>query len=69
MNPTPFPTVTAWPLPTEALRTPLPEAASVPSAEANAPEMTPDPAALTEAIAPLISAAIARRARQRRYTG
>nr|MBR4280923.1 hypothetical protein [Clostridia bacterium] len=64
---TPFPTVSTWPLPSEALThpavTPAPEAAQ------NAPaDLLTDTQALCEALTPAISAAIARRARQRRYT-
>ena len=60
-----FPTVRAWSLPEAALTRPAPAAE-----KADAPESTQptDPQALCEALTPIISAAIARRARQRRYT-
>lgn len=69
MTPTPFPTVATWPLPPQVQH--LPERAA--PAEAIPADSSPgsadyDPEALCEAIAPMISAAIARRARQRRYT-
>lgn len=67
MTPTPFPIVAAWTLPAEALQTPPPAAAPAPE-EVETPT-APDPNTAVEAIAPLISAVIARRARQRRYTG
>ena len=60
-----FPTVHIWPLPLDAL---APPAAADQEAEAPEPTQPTDPQALCEALTPLISSAIARRARQRRYT-
>ena len=65
MTTRPFPTVAAWPLPAAALRTPLPlrtenrPAQEEPRADDNT----------TSDLARQVSDAIARRARQRRYTG
>lgn len=61
-----LPVVAAIPLPDTVLRAPLrrQQAAEPPSPDAAAA----DPAALCEVLEPLISAAIARKARQRRYT-
>jgi hypothetical protein len=67
MTPTKFPTVAAWPLPMQALRKPVP--AEPPRQEPAPHPDAPDTETAAEAIAPLVSAAIARRARQRRYTG
>ena len=67
MNPTKFPTVAAWPLPMQALRKPVP--AEPPRQEPAPHPHASDPQTAAEAIAPLVSAAIARRARQRRDTG
>lgn len=62
---TSFPTVAAYPLPA-ALRAPLPAR----PADAPAPDASPhQPETTAEALAPQISQIIARRARQRRYTG
>lgn len=66
MSTTTFPTVAAYPLPTDDLRTPL-KPRPAPSIDARQAAQ-PDPSALSEAMAPAISAAIARRAKQRRYT-
>lgn len=60
-----FPRVPETALPASLLRAPL--AARDPSDTARDPSAA-DPHALCEAMAPLISAAIARKARQRRYT-
>ena len=65
MTQRPFPTPAASPLPA-ALRAPLPERADRPAAPPDTPEK-PIPAA--DALAALISRRIARRVRQRRYTG
>lgn len=61
-----LPVVAAIPLPDTVLRAPLRrrQATEPPSPDAAAA----DPAALCEVLEPLISAAIARKARQRRYT-
>jgi len=60
-----FPSVASYPLPDAALRAPL-ATPDKPSADAAA---TPnDPQSRNEALLETISAAIARRARQRRYT-
>lgn len=61
-----LPLVTEIPLPDTVLRAPLrrQQAAEPPLPDAPAA----DPAALCEVLEPLISAAIARKARQRRYT-
>lgn len=61
------PAVPTWELPASALRAPLPQeaAASAPNAE---PPFPYDEESLCEALTPLISAAIARKARQRRFT-
>ena len=61
-----LPLVTEIPLPDTVLRAPLRrrQAAEPPSPDAPAA----DPAALCEVLEPLISASIARKARQRRYT-
>lgn len=67
MTPTKFPTVAAWPLPQQALRQP---ATTAPPRQEPAPQSdAADAETAAGAIAPLVSAAIARRARQRRYTG
>lgn len=62
-----YPTAATYPLPEGALRSPL----RPPEREASGEGRTsplPDESALCEALTPLISTAIARRARQRRYT-
>lgn len=66
MNPKPFPTVAAYPLPTAALRAPIPVAAA--REEAAAPERREDPYDDHDLTA-RVSAGIARAVRQRRYTG
>lgn len=58
-----FPTPESYPLPTAALRAPL-----RPTQSQQTNQTFPDPNDLCEALTPLISAAIARQARQRRYT-
>jgi len=68
MIPAPFPTVKTWPLPQEARA--LPQAVPVnplPIDDRRPGSAADDPEALSEAIAPAVSAAIARRARQRRF--
>lgn len=65
MTPRPFPTVASFPMPASVLRA-LPQASAPAAGDASPPPT--DPAETAEALAPLISAAIARRARQRRYT-
>lgn len=62
-----FPTVADYPLPAAELRTPLrPAERDSPGTRREA--AFPDANDLCEAMTPLISAAIARKARQRRYT-
>ena len=64
---TSHPTAAVDPLPERELRAPLRVSAlSTPETTDEAQQSTPN--ALSEALTPLISAAIARRARQRRYT-
>lgn len=58
-----FPTVRAYPLPEAQLRAPVPTRQTEESAKPSAADMD----ALCEALEPLISEAIARKARQRRY--
>lgn len=60
------PTVAAYPLPITALRTPLPARTADAAPQANDP---PFHHTTAQAQATLISEIIARRARQRRYTG
>ena len=62
-----FPTVPGYPLPSTALRTPLRTAAQD-RQQLTHQNAAPDPNDLCEAMTPLISAVIARKARQRRYT-
>lgn len=61
---TDFPIMKTWPLPEEALRAPrkIPAEAAIPHATSG------EPRDLSEELTPAISAEIARRARQRRYT-
>ncbi len=59
-----LPTATVYPLPVSELRAPL----TAPQQKENRSDPTPDMNALCEALEPLISEAIARKARQRRYT-
>ena len=63
---TPFPTVNTWRLPAETMTHPA--ASPLEPLQADAAPSSPDTQALCEALTPAISAAIARRARQRRYT-
>lgn len=65
MNPTPFPTAAIWSLPVAALRKPLPAA---PEQAESAEHPAPAPADNPQSQAELVSAAIARRIRQRRHT-
>lgn len=60
-----FPAVASYPLPAEALRAPLPSPDKASAETAASPN---DPRSRDEALLETISAAIARRARQRRYT-
>lgn len=61
------PTAAVYPLPERELRAPLHVSAlSAPETTDEARQSNPN--ALSEALTPLISTAIARRARQRRYT-
>lgn len=62
-----FPTVAGYPLPAAELRAPL-RAAALDDADPARETAFPDTNDLCEALTPLISAAIARKARQRRYT-
>lgn len=62
-----FPAVAGYPLPAAELRAPL-RAAERDSADDTREAAYPDTNELCEAMTPLISAAIARKARQRRYT-
>lgn len=68
MIPAPFPTVKSWPLPREAHALPQEAPATpLPDDDLRPRSAAEDPKALSEAIAPAVSAAIARRARQRRF--
>ena len=60
-----FPAVASYPLPEAALRAPLPAPDKADAETAASPN---DPLSPDEALLETISAAIARRARQRRYT-
>lgn len=63
-----FPAVRSWMLPAAELRTPLPSPTGrAGSGSAQSPAF-PDADALCEMLTPRLSAAIARIARQRRYT-
>lgn len=62
-----YPTVAGYPLPAAELRAPL-RATERGSADDARKAAYPDTNELCEAMTPLISAAIARKARQRRYT-
>lgn len=64
----PFPTVATYPLPA-ALRTPAAPPEPDKPGQADVPGGNTSVEATAEALEPIISAAIARRARQRRYTG
>lgn len=59
-----FPIMKTWPLPEEALRAPR----KIPAEAAPIQPAAADPRDLSEELTPAISAEIARRARQRRYT-
>ncbi|MBQ2954281.1 MAG: hypothetical protein IJE07_12190 [Clostridia bacterium] len=66
MNPRPFPTVAAYPLPASALRAPIvSQEPTSPPGPAQQPEATDSDQDVTARV----SAAIARAVRQRRYTG
>lgn len=60
-----LPVAAVWMLPSNALRAPLPDSAD---RSCEREPLIPDTNDLCEALTPLISAAIARQARQRRYT-
>lgn len=65
MTHTPFPTAATWPLPAAALRAPLPARAE----DKPTPEVAHVDKKATDDLAQQVSETIARRARQRRYTG